>query len=312
MTRPARTHNRQMFPREVCDIDPEYGWKTPRYFPGQMIAVTADTDRVRLLAELAPGIFHDIRNMLNIILNRTHLARHQGQANIGETLELIETAARSASRLIDIPMQVAGLRSRAAAPHSNLNLNVRLVAMLPVLERILPGVTLRLCLATSNLWNVKANAAEFDAAILNLAMNARDALQACGRADATITIRTANVSDRIGCHQAEDRVLVSVADNGPGMDACTLSRAWEPYFTTKGEHGTGLGLDQVRRFAESMSGRARIRSTTGRGTIVHLLLPRAIPGDGLSRHTTAEYRREVHHSIRPEGSTVEPAEEQRP
>jgi signal transduction histidine kinase len=239
-------------------------------------AVPSDADCMRLSAELAPGIGHDIRNMLSIIVNRAELARRRGPADANAALEAIAAVARSASGLTDILMHIAGLKPRAATSETILNLNLRLVALLPILERIIPDNALRLSFASSNLWLVRANAAQFDAAILNLIINARDALRGTGMADARILIRTRNVRCAGQNGQEADHVLVSVADSGPGMDAATLARAWEPFFTTKGEQGTGLGLDQVRRFAETAGGRARIRSAPGRGTTVQLLLPRAV------------------------------------
>ncbi|HEX2942150.1 MAG TPA: hypothetical protein VHO91_13970, partial [Rhodopila sp.] len=219
MTKPARAHERRISGHDLCGMAPQHAWKKRRYFQDEMIIGMGEPDQTRLLTDLAPGIVHDIRNMLNVILNRVYLARRSEQPDIPDILAAIEAAARSASGLADNIMKAAGSKFRSTVDDAVLNLNVCLVAMLPMLERSLSGVTLRLCLATSNLWPVKANSAEFDAAILNLVMNACDALQTRGNPDATITIRTANISDGLNGVSAKDRVLVSVADNGPGMDA---------------------------------------------------------------------------------------------
>lgn len=124
-------------------------------------------------------------------------------------------------------------------------------------------------------WPVFADPGQLEMAVLNLAVNARDAMPDGG----TLTIRARNLparATRPGEFGAGDRVAISVADTGVGMDEATLSRAFEPFFTTKAVgQGTGLGLAQVHGFAAASGGEARAESAPGRGTAVSLVLPRS-------------------------------------
>jgi signal transduction histidine kinase len=236
--------------------------------------VPPDADRLRLLADLVPAIGHDIHNMLTVVVSTTELARRQCRPVAAELFDAIGMAARNAADLTRTLMRLSGCHAMPAAPDALLDVNLRLQALLPILDRILPaGHRLHVQVVNAPRWLVRAGAAEFDSAILNLVSNARDALKARAGGGRVI-VRCHNVSLHDSNASTADHVLVSVADTGPGMDKATLARVWEPFFTTKGPAGTGLGLPQVRRFADAAGGRVRIRSAPGRGTVVLLWLPR--------------------------------------
>jgi signal transduction histidine kinase len=248
----------------------------PGAFPTETRADTipASANRLRLLAELTPAVGHDIHNMLNVVVINAELARRQCRPAAAELFEAIGIAARNAADLTRTLMRLSSCQP-VLAPGLLLDVNLRLQTLLPILDRILsPEIILHFQFANRRRCLVHAAAAEFDSAILNLVSNARDALQAAGTQGGQITVRTRNVSLRRPDGAAADHVLVTVADSGPGMDKTMLVRAWEPYFTTKGSGGTGLGLPQVQRFAEAAGGKVRIYSAPGRGTIVCLWLPR--------------------------------------
>ncbi|MBS0477705.1 MAG: hypothetical protein JSR79_00180 [Proteobacteria bacterium] len=119
---------------------------------------------------------------------------------------------------------------------------------------------------------VAIDANQFDVALLNLAVNARDAMDGSG----VLTIQTSNVSgDANGASETRDAlVCITISDTGCGMSKETLAQVFEPFFTTKGEgQGTGLGLSQVYGFVHQSEGQVRIDSEIGKGTSVHLLLP---------------------------------------
>jgi CheY-like chemotaxis protein len=130
------------------------------------------------------------------------------------------------------------------------------------------------------LWPALTDANQLENAILNLAINARDAMPKGGR----LTIETANVSVRRGASPDPeladgDYVIVSVSDTGTGMSAEVAARAFDPFFTTKPMgQGTGLGLSMIYGFAKQSAGHATIRSEMGRGTTIELYLPRGTPG----------------------------------
>ncbi len=134
----------------------------------------------------------------------------------------------------------------------------------------------------AGIWRIEADANELEAAILNLAVNARDAMPEGGR----LTIETSNsyVDEGYAAQHAEvipgQYVVVSVSDTGSGMDATTLAKAFEPFFTTKPVgKGTGLGLSQVYGFVRQSGGHVKIYSEIGQGTTVRIYLPRMAGAD---------------------------------
>lgn len=237
--------------------------------------LTANADRLRLLAELTPALGHDIHNMLSVVLSSSELARRLCQPAAAELFDAIGLAARNVAELTRTLMQLSGGNAMPTELQPLLDVNLRLQTLLPILDRILsPSGSLHVQLTSAASWLVRATAAEFDSAILNLVSNARDALTACGGRNGSVLVRVRNVVLSGPDGATAEQVLVSVADSGCGMGKATLARVWEPFFTTKGANGTGLGLCQVRRFAEAAGGMALIRSAPGRGTIAHLRLPR--------------------------------------
>ena len=158
-----------------------------------------------------------------------------------------------------------------------LDLNVRLDAVSEVLSRTL-GNSIQVRLEPSEaIGRVEVDAAQLETAILNAALNARDAMPDGG----TLTLSTRNQSEG-----GKDYVALSISDTGSGMPAEVAERAFEPFFTTKEVgKGTGLGLSQIHGFAAQAGGRAEIRSKEGEGTTIILILPRT--EKGLSRASPA-------------------------
>jgi signal transduction histidine kinase len=177
-----------------------------------------NADRLRLLAELVPAMGHDISNMLAVVVSSAELARRQCRPVAADLFEAIGMAARNAADLTRTLMQLSGCQAMPAAPDALLDVNLRLQALLPMLDRILPpGSTLHVQLVNASRraprWLVRAGAAEFDSAILNLVSNARDALRA-GAGGGRVMVRTRNVSLRGQDGSAIDHVLVCMADTG--------------------------------------------------------------------------------------------------
>jgi CheY-like chemotaxis protein len=154
---------------------------------------------------------------------------------------------------------------RQALKPQVMDLNVRLDALAEVLGRML-GSRIEVQLELSpELWRIEVDAAQLESALLNAAINARDAMPLGGQ----LTLSTVNVPEA-------DEVCVAIADTGEGMKPEVLSRAFEPFFTTKSVgKGTGLGLSQIHGFAAQTGGRAEIESRLGEGTIVRIFLPRS-------------------------------------
>jgi CheY-like chemotaxis protein len=170
-----------------------------------------------------------------------------------------------------------------------LNANLVVQGMSELLRRSL-GETVELeTVLGGGLWTIEADPNEFESALLNLALNARDAM-ASGGGKLTIETANAHLDEAYAARHSEvtpgQYVLVSVTDTGTGMDAETTSRVFEPFFTTKGEgKGTGLGLSQVYGFVKQSGGHVKLYSELGRGTTVRIYLPRR-QGDAV--HEEAE------------------------
>lgn len=233
----------------------------------------ARAQHLATLGQLTGGIAHDFRNLIAVVQAGTgRIAKRCLDQRVQETAEMICEAAERGS----------GLVTQLLAFVREQDLNVRpedANVMLRDIEVVLrcaaePKAQIDLDLRP-DLWPCLADRSQFDAAVLNLVVNARDAVSAGG----TIQIATANwhvdpgtVRDTL---HPGDYVRVTVTDNGEGMRSDVLHHALEPFFTTKNETGTGLGLSQVDRFARRVGGALKIESRAGVGTSVHLFLPRA-------------------------------------
>jgi CheY-like chemotaxis protein len=224
--------------------------------------------------QLTGGIAHDFNNLLTIVLGNLELlqpklAGEDERALLHRAVDAAQMGARLTSRLLSFA------RRRRLAPEL-LNLNDLVLGLAELLKRSLgERVTLTTVLA-GNLWPTRADPSEVENAILNLAINARDAMPQGGK----LVIETRNVAVDQAAAEAEpglragDFVCISVADTGMGMDAEMLKRVFEPFYTTKGGRGTGLGLSMIYGFARQSGGHVTIKSAPGAGTTVSLYLPR--------------------------------------
>jgi PAS domain S-box-containing protein len=224
------------------------------------------SQKLQALGELTGGIAHDFNNLMTVIRGAAELLqrddldkarRHRYAASI------VETADRAA----ELTSHLLAFGRRQALKPEPVDLSLRLDAFAEMLSRTIGeamAVTLDMPEAP---WPVLTDATQLETALLNAAINARDAMPDGG----TITIATRNIAQDDG-----DLVCIAVSDDGPGMPDSVLARAFEPFFTTKPVgKGTGLGLSQIHGFAAQSGGRAEIESTPGAGTTVRVLLPRA-------------------------------------
>ncbi len=226
------------------------------------------------IGQLSGGIAHDFNNILSVI---------GGNLEMIANAELPPAARRAVARAQDAAVRAARITQRLLAfarkqplTRQPLDLNTALEDMSEMLQRAIGnGVTVEMHL-DSNPGLVDADIDQFETAILNLALNSRDAMPEGG----VITIETEGVRFDDNPRTAQDAppgdyLRVSVSDTGTGMTPDVLSRAIEPFFTTKEMGaGTGLGLSMVYGFMKQIGGHARIYSEVGRGTRVSLLFPR--------------------------------------
>ena len=234
--------------------------------------------RMDALGQLTGGIAHDFNNLLTIIIGNHELfeQRPDGQESrkhLRRANEAAQMGARLTSRLLSFS------RQRKLEP-TVINLNKQILNMMDLLRRSL-GETVELTTALDgDLWAVRTDPSEIENAVLNLAINARDAMPKGGR----LTIETHNVNlapdDDLGGYGLNpgEYVGLAVSDTGCGMPREVIARAFEPFFTTKGDgRGTGLGLASIYGFVKQSGGNATIYSQVGHGTVVNLYLPRFAP-----------------------------------
>ena len=235
------------------------------------------TQKMEAIGQLTGGLAHDFNNMLAVITSALNLLRRRLDRGDTNVREFIDAAIDGAQRAATLTQRLlAFARQQPLAPEP-IDANKFVGGIADMLRRTL-GETIRLeTVLAGGLWPVHADAGQLEATILNLAVNARDAMPDGGR----LTIETGNAhldDDYAARHvgvPAGQYVLVAVSDTGVGMSQETIAKAFDPFFTTKSAgRGTGLGLSQVHGFVKQSNGHVKIYSEPGDGTTVKLYLPR--------------------------------------
>lgn len=237
----------------------------------------SQSQKLEVIGRLTAGIVHDFNNILCAIdsglrLLDKELAAAPKSQNVDALMEELHKRTENASSLMQ--QLLAFSRQHTFSPEP-IDLNRRLKSLSRLLTSTVgPGVAVRLKL-DPEAGPIIVDANQFDVAILNLAMNARDAMGDHG----TLTVETSLLAESPESAGEGSFIRVTVSDTGCGMDEEVLSQVFEPFFTTKAEgEGTGLGLSQVYGFAQQSAGRVRIESGVGKGTAVHLILPQGGQG----------------------------------
>jgi PAS domain S-box-containing protein len=232
--------------------------------------------RMDVLGQLTGGIAHDFNNLLTIISGNHELLEFEITDDYRrDLLKRANDAAMMGARLTDRLLTFARRRSLDAVI---VNVNELLLGMMDLLRRTLGEVVSLSSSLAPDLRPVRADISELENAVLNLALNARDAMPSGGR----LILETKNISidDELAAETGLEPgayIRVSVSDTGHGMSPETLSRVFEPFFTTKpAGKGTGLGLSVIYGLARQSGGDVTIYSEVGRGTTVNLYLPRAL------------------------------------
>jgi PAS domain S-box-containing protein len=228
--------------------------------------------KLEAVGRLTGGIAHDFNNMLSVVIGNLDLLQNAIEGN-EKASRRARLAMEGAQRCADLTNRLLSFSRRQPLQTSVINLRDLVPGMLELLQRTL-GERIEVHLdAGEDLWPVEVDPTQFEAALVNLAVNARDAMPDGG--DLTVAMRNARVEDA-GSGACEEIVVVSVRDTGTGMPPSVRERVFEPFFTTKESgKGTGLGLSMVYGFAQQSGGRIEIDSEPGEGTTVRVFLPRA-------------------------------------
>ena len=256
--------------------------------------------RLESIGRLAGGVAHDYNNMLNVIIGYAELALEKVDKSdsIYDDLQEILKAAKRSS---DVTRQLLAFASKQAVAPKVLDINSTVEAMLKMLRRLIGEDVELIWQPGSDVWKIRIDPSQVSQILANLCINARDAIK---ESNGKIVIETRNVvidgtagSDQVKIDRGE-YVLLSITDNGCGMDGETISRLFEPFFTTKElGKGTGLGLSTVYGIVKQNGGFIDVRSKPGKGTSFKIYLPRF-------RGTTGEVEDEAMQVPRGSGETI--------
>jgi PAS domain S-box-containing protein len=232
------------------------------------------SQKLEAIGQLTGGVAHDFNNLLTVIRGAAELLRRGGLAE-DKRARYIEAIADTADRAAKLTGQLLAFSRRQALKPEVFNAQLRLEAIREMLTTVIgPQVSLVADIDCETCY-IEVDPSQFETALINMAVNARDAMDGVG--ELRITIEPTDCVPAVRGHAATrgEFVAVRIADTGSGIEADKLTQIFEPFFTTKEVgKGTGLGLSQVYGFAKQSGGEVSVRSEIGRGTTFTLYLPR--------------------------------------
>jgi PAS domain S-box-containing protein len=236
------------------------------------------SQKMEAIGQLTGGIAHDFNNMLTAIIGSMEVLKRRIKAGRYEDVQsFMDGAIGAANRAASLTHRLLAFARRQPLDPKAVDVNQLIRGMEELLRRTLgEAITLRIGLAPED-WPALTDAHQLENAILNLAINARDAMPKGGTLSIATTREILAHKERFGQEEIEagDYVVVCVGDTGVGMSEETLKKVFEPFFTTKPiGQGTGLGLSMIYGFAKQSRGHVRIESAEGAGTTFRLYLPR--------------------------------------
>ncbi len=248
------------------------------------------SQKIEAVGQLTGGIAHDFNNLLGILIGNLDLIRERVEADT-ETIELVDAALDAGLRGADLNKRLLAFSRRQALQPEAVDVNAAIAGMVRLLRRSLgERVEIRLDCGEM-LWPVTVDPVQLETAVVNLCINARDAMPQGG----VLTVETANAvidADYAVAHaelSPGDYVMVAISDTGTGMPPEILARVFDPFFTTKPVgRGTGLGLSMVYGFMKQSGGHVNVYSEPGRGTTVKLYLPRQTGGKAAAEAAAAQ------------------------
>jgi two-component system, NtrC family, sensor kinase len=249
--------------------------------------------KMEAIGQLTGGVAHDFNNLLTIILGNLEMAKRQLMAwtdvEHAKLSRRIDNAMQGATRAATLTKRLLAFSRQQTLNPAIIDINRLLSGLADFLQRAIGEHISLEIVGSAGVWPVEADQTELEAAVLNLAVNARDAMPEGGN----LTIEASNsYLDEAYCRQNTDArpgqyVQITATDTGAGMTRQTLGRAFEPFFTTKQVgQGTGLGLSQVYGFVKQSGGHVKIYSEVGEGTSVKIYLPRHLGSSAPSADAT--------------------------
>ncbi|RUX29013.1 response regulator [Mesorhizobium sp. M7A.F.Ca.US.011.01.1.1] len=238
--------------------------------------------KMEAVGQLTGGIAHDFNNMLAVIISAMNLAQRKLARGEHDIAQFVDAAIDAATRAANLTARLLAFSRQQPLAPQIVDANRLLTGMSDLIRRAL-GETIRIeTVLAGGLWKTHADPSQIENAVLNLAVNARDAMGDDGK----LTIETANshLDESYAAAHAEvaagQYVMIAVSDTGSGMTPDVMAKAFEPFFTTKPVNkGTGLGLSQVFGFVKQSGGHVNIYSEPGEGTTIKIYLPRYFGAD---------------------------------
>jgi PAS domain S-box-containing protein len=238
----------------------------------QMEQSLLHASKLEAVGRLTGGIAHDFNNMLSVVIGNLDLLQKAIDGN-EKAQRRARMAMEGAQRCADLTHRLLAFSRRQPLQSSTIDVKSLMPGLLELMRRTLGeriNVTMR---EEADVWPIKVDRAQFEAALLNLAVNARDAMPEGG--DLTIELANRRIEEG-GRVPAGEYVMISVTDTGIGMSPQVLERVFEPFFTTKESgKGTGLGLSMVYGFVQQSKGEVEVESVPDEGTTIRIYLPHA-------------------------------------
>ena len=233
--------------------------------------------KMEAVGQLTGGVAHDFNNLLQVIVGNLEILQRNLEPADGRLRRATDNAMNGARRAAALTQRLLAFSRRQPLQPKPIKVNELVTGMSELLHRSLGETVAVETVLAAGVWRTNADPNQLESALLNLAVNARDAMPIGGK----LTIETANahIDEAYAATQAEvspgQYILICVSDTGVGMDKATMARVFEPFFTTKEPgKGTGLGLSQVYGFVKQSGGHVRVYSEQDQGTTVKIYLPR--------------------------------------
>ena len=230
--------------------------------------------KLEALGKLTGGIAHDYNNMMGIITGYTDLLKMQ-LVEQPDLLSYVDQIEKAGERGVKLTSKLLSFTRKNVVTSEVVNVNKLIAESQPMLENIFTAGVKFTAKLDEDLWNIKVDTGDFENSLLNICINAKHAMGDKG----IFTIMTANT--KMGSSSAEkygllagEYVRLSIMDTGCGMDRETVAKIFDPFFSTKGDDGTGLGLSQVYGFVQRVKGSVRVESKPGKGSLFTLYFPR--------------------------------------
>jgi PAS domain S-box-containing protein len=253
----------------------------PREFFGMWFDITErklmeqnllHASKLEAVGRLTGGIAHDFNNMLSVVIGNLDLLKKSIQGN-EKAERRVRMAMESAQHCADLTYRLLTFSRRQALQVSTIDVTSLMPSLLELMRRTLGEHINARFHAEGDIWPIQVDRAQLEAALLNLAVNARDAMPEGG--DLAITVENQVVEEGVSARGGEF-VMIAVSDTGVGMPPDVLEKVFEPFFTTKESgKGTGLGLSMVYGFVQQCDGHVKVESAPNAGTTIRIFLPRS-------------------------------------